>query len=78
MQLRLKEQTQTMKERDVTAVQRPELLHVLRREILHIKVKWVKLYGTPIVSGKTMNRQKILNNISSNKYIINVKWTGKS
>jgi hypothetical protein len=30
--------------------------HVSHREILYRKAKRVKLYRTPIVSGKTMNR----------------------
>jgi hypothetical protein len=51
--------------------------HVLHREILHRKAKLVKLRRTPIVSGKTMNKQKILNNIRINKVIIRVKWTRK-
>jgi hypothetical protein len=34
----------------------------------------VKLYRTPIISGKAMNRKKILNNVRSQQNIVKVKW----
>jgi hypothetical protein len=49
--------------------------HVSHRENLHRKAEQVQLHGTPIVSGKTMNRLKILNNIWSNNDIIKIKRT---
>jgi hypothetical protein len=51
-----------MKERDVRAgascIEARAIApgdHISCREILHKNVKRVKLHGTPIVSGKTMN-----------------------
>jgi hypothetical protein len=63
MHLGLKEQQHVMKERDVkvgASCRGPPAIapgdHVLHREILHRKAKWVKLHGIPIVSIEMMNR----------------------
>jgi hypothetical protein len=47
--------------------------HALRSKILHKETKRVKFHRTRIISGEFMNRQKILNNVRSNKDIVKVK-----
>ena len=47
--------------------------HVPGTEVLHRKTKRVKLYGNRVVNGKLSNRDKVLDDIWSNKNNTKVK-----
>ena len=60
-------------------VERPQTIapddHVPRTKILHKEAKRVKFNRTVVVSSELTSGNKILNNVRSNKHIIEVKGT---